>query len=378
MEIQMPGSQSGYLLIADITGYTMYLSQSELDHAQAILTVLLELLVEHTRPPLTISRTAGDAVISYGLQNNFYQGQTFIEMIEDTYVSFRKAIERMVLNNTCQCNACANISTLDLKFFVHFGAFAIQHIGDHDELVGTDVNLIHRLLKNQVTEQSGFRAYTLYTDAAIQQLGLSEVSQAMVPHNETYEHLGEVKTWIQDMHPVWERKRAGTQVTIPPGQVSIQVYADISLPPELVWDYLTRPDSRKIILGSDRTGVSQLKSGRISEGSVFQCYHGDQIIAQTILEWRPFERMISQDLLPVPFPNTTALNEFRLEPIETGTRLYQLISKASGPLAGRLLANKVISSMSKQGWKDIEAFKEFIERDHAARTAQSDQTGSIT
>jgi hypothetical protein len=34
--------------------------------------------------------------------------------------------------------------------------------------------------------------------------------------------------------------------------------------------------------------------------------------------------------------------------------------------------------MSKQGWKDIEAFKEFIERDHAARTAQSDQTGSIT
>src|SRR4030066_2308229 len=146
MEVTMATSQSGYLLIADITGYTLYLSQSELDHAQAILTVLLELLVEHPRPPLVISRLAGDAVVSYGLQNNFYQGQTFIEMIEDTYVSFRKAIERMVLHNTCQCNACANISTLDLKFFVHYGTFGLQRLSAHDELVGSDVILSHRLL----------------------------------------------------------------------------------------------------------------------------------------------------------------------------------------------------------------------------------------
>jgi hypothetical protein len=58
----------------------MYLSQSELEHAQETLTALLELLIKHTRPPLVISRLAGDAVISYGLQDNFFQGQTFIEL----------------------------------------------------------------------------------------------------------------------------------------------------------------------------------------------------------------------------------------------------------------------------------------------------------
>ena len=67
---------SGFLLIADITGYTAYLSASELEHAQGTLTALLELLIEHTRPPLIISRLAGDAVISYGLQDQFMQGQT--------------------------------------------------------------------------------------------------------------------------------------------------------------------------------------------------------------------------------------------------------------------------------------------------------------
>jgi hypothetical protein len=169
----MAKTQEGYILVADISGYTMYLSKSELEHAEATLTALLNLLVEHTPPPLVISQLEGDAVFSYGLRENFFQGQTFIELIEDTYIAFRKAIERMVLNNTCQCNACANISNLDLKFFLHFGTFAIQRIRDHDELVGSDVLLIHRLLKNHVQEKTGLQAYCLYTEAAINQLGLN-------------------------------------------------------------------------------------------------------------------------------------------------------------------------------------------------------------
>ena len=90
----------GYFLIADITGYTQYLGASELEHAQKTLTALLNLLIHDTRPPLVISRLAGDAVISYGLSDNFLTGQTFAETIEDTYVDFRRAIERMVHNTT--------------------------------------------------------------------------------------------------------------------------------------------------------------------------------------------------------------------------------------------------------------------------------------
>ena len=71
----MPETHEGYFLIADITGYTRYLSESELVHAQETLTALLELLVENTRPPLIISRLAGDAVISYGLSEEFFHWQ---------------------------------------------------------------------------------------------------------------------------------------------------------------------------------------------------------------------------------------------------------------------------------------------------------------
>ena len=185
--------ESGCLLIADITGYTAYLSDSELEHAQETLSELLELLIEHTRPPLIISRLAGDAVISYALGDGFSQGQTFVEMLEDTYVAFRRAIELMVLNNTCRCNACANVSNLDLKFFVHYGQFGRQQLSAHDELVGSDVNLIHRLLKNHVVEETGFGAYTLFTDAAIQSMGLEEAGATMTPLTEEYDHLGQVQ-----------------------------------------------------------------------------------------------------------------------------------------------------------------------------------------
>ena len=130
----MSKTHEGYLLIAHITGYTRYLSESELEHAQDTLTALLELLVENTGPPLVISRLAGDAVISYGLRENFFHGQTLIEKIEDTYVAFRKTIERLVLNNTCKCNACANISNLDLKFFIHYGTFGIQRISESEAM----------------------------------------------------------------------------------------------------------------------------------------------------------------------------------------------------------------------------------------------------
>lgn len=363
----MTSTQHGYLLIADITGYTMYLSQSELEHAQEVLQALLELLIDHTRPPLTISRTAGDAVISYSLLGASLNGQTFVELLEDTYVAFRRAIELMVLNNSCHCNACANIGSLDLKFFLHFGAFGIQRLGGHDELVGSDVNLIHRLLKNHIVEQTGVRAYTLYTDAAITQLSLGEFRHKLVQHRESYEHLGEVTVWIQDMHPVWAAKREAMRITIPPEKTALQIETEIALPPELVWDYLVRPEYRVTLIGSDRQEIQDRKEGRVAEGSIYQCYHGKQVIRQTVVQWQPFEQMTTEDLVPLALSPIRVLVDFRLIPTQHGTRLVQTMGKAQGPLLVRKVADRMLGSMAGKGKKDIEAFRQRIEADAAAR-----------
>lgn len=361
----MSKTREGYLLIADITGYTRYLNESELEHAQETLTALLELLVENTRPPLVISRLAGDAVISYGLRKGFLQGQTFIEKIEGTYVAFRKALERMVLNNTCQCNACANISSLDLKFFIHYGTFGIQRISDYDELIGSDINLLHALLKNSVTEETGFLAYALYTDTAIHRLNLEDLGEAMTPHNETYEHLGEVKVLVQDMHPVWEKKRSAAAVAYPYDRILDRFEVYIGLPQERVWDYLIQPEFRNTLIGSDRMEIANRAQGRIAPGSIYQCYHGDKLVPQTILEWQPFERMIVKELTPVG-TSISFINEYLLDSTNGGTRLTKTISRPIGPIIGRILFRLLSPIFRPTVNRAMDAFARQIESDFRA------------
>lgn len=368
----MSQTQSGFLLVADITGYTMFLSESELEHAQEILSTLMELLIEHTRPPLLVSSLEGDAVMSYALRGTDLRGQTFVEMVENTYVAFRQAIEIMVLNNTCQCNACANVANLDLKFFMHYGAFTIQRLSGHDQLVGSDVNLLHRLLKNHVIEQTGIRAYTLYTEAALEKLGLEGMRETMVPHRESYEHLEEVEVWVQDMHPVWQAKQDDVRVTIPPERVVVDVSVDIDMAPYELWDFMSRPEYRALAMNAERQEIVNARHGRIAPGTEFHCYHGgNRESNQVILVWHPFEQMTTQDTTPVP--KTTVLVNVLYTPTETGTRMTFQFSRSTGPWWGRIICDFVLARLSASFGNALLAFKERVESDLAAREYGADE-----
>jgi len=358
----------GYFLIADITGYTQYLSVSELDHAQQTLTALLNLLIEHTKPPLIISRLAGDAVISYGLREGFLSGQVFIEMIEDTYVSFRRLLELMVRNTTCPCNACRNIGSLDLKFFVHYGEFAVQRLDAHDELVGSDVNMVHRLTKNHVTEATGLKAYTLYTRAAIEQLGLADEVDQFTALEETYEHLPPVQVFIQDMHPVWEAKRDALQVMIGPEDELYRLETEIAAPREAVWNYFVQPEHFNVLLGGDRTAIVQRKRGRVAVGSVYQCFHGDSYITNTVVGWHPFDDFVVQFLVPTPLAGAICQVEIRLEETDLGTHFAEIIGKSTGPLLARLTADAGMKARQDHIRELVATFKKHIEDDQSVRS----------
>jgi hypothetical protein len=354
--------QRGFILIADITGYTAYLNQSELEHAQGTLTDLLELLIDHTERPLIISRLEGDAVISYGLESGFLSGQTLLETIETTYIDFRKAIELMVLNNTCQCNACANVSSLDLKFFVHFGSFVLQKLGDHDELLGTDVNLIHRLLKNSVTADTGIRAYLLCTDAAFEALGI-DASGAVVHHTESVPDFGEASMWIMDMAPVYEVGATDDRLELEPNEVIGTLTVDSSLPQHVVWDYMSDPGFRKVLLGSDRQEITDLKAGRVTTGTSYQCFHGDKSYSQVVLEWKPFERVVVEQSLELPGGPATMLLDYQLTPIDGGTRLTSTAARLSGKGLRRVLWKSMVKAAGRRSQQQLTQFRDHIEAD---------------
>ncbi|HKY56401.1 MAG TPA: DUF2652 domain-containing protein, partial [Anaerolineales bacterium] len=152
-------TQRGYLLLADISGYTSYVASTELTHSQDILSELLELIIDRIKPLMTIAKIEGDAVFAYTSETKITRGEAIFELIESTYVAFRSRREAAHRRTTCTCNACRNIPSLDLKFIIHHGDYFVQDIAGIKELVGSDVNLIHRPLKNHVSESTGWRAY---------------------------------------------------------------------------------------------------------------------------------------------------------------------------------------------------------------------------
>jgi hypothetical protein len=314
----MVSTQTGILLISDITGYTTFLNASELEHAQDSLRSLLELIVDHTQSPLVISRLEGDAVISYALEGSYQQGQTIIELIERTYLDFRRALNLMVLNTTCTCNACRNISNLDLKFLVHFGTFVLEPLHTYTELVGSDVNVIHRLTKNSVVEQTGITAYVLYTQAAVDALGIHEIAERMVVRTESPQDFGELTTYVQDMHALWGAEKGRATKSVRQDDADFMHEIDLPLAKGQLWDVVTRPEYVAIINASNTARVEGKKNGRIGIDATYYCAHGKSIARQTIVDWQPPDEYThAQDL---PF-NTCVLTTTRLSSIDGGTRL---------------------------------------------------------
>src|SRR5256885_2314599 len=121
-------AQKGFLLVADITGYTMFLTSSELEHAQGVLDALFKSIFAEIRAPITLSNLQGDAALAHLPDVNLPQRQFPLDAIERIYCSFSHALGAMRVNTTCSCNACRNINQLDLKFFLHHGTYATQQM----------------------------------------------------------------------------------------------------------------------------------------------------------------------------------------------------------------------------------------------------------
>ena len=101
-----------------------------------------------------------------------------LDTIERCYFGFRRRRRDVRQATSCECNACIRIPDLDLKFVVHHGEAIVQKVAGRQELLGSDVIVVHRLLKNDVVERLGIEAYALLSQAAIDAAGLDPVPRS--------------------------------------------------------------------------------------------------------------------------------------------------------------------------------------------------------
>ena len=154
-------------MIADISGYTGYLAEVELDHAQDILADLMGAIVSALRPGFRLAKLEGDAAFTYSIAETV-DGSMLLDTIERCYFGFRRRRRDLRRATTCECNACRHIPDLNLKFVAHHGSILRQRVAGRQELLGADVVLVHRLLKNEVTATTGADAYALFSQPCIE------------------------------------------------------------------------------------------------------------------------------------------------------------------------------------------------------------------
>jgi class 3 adenylate cyclase len=196
-----------YLLLADISGYTGFMSGVEQEHgvdfsggipaAYGVLGDLLNAVIEGVEPDFALVKLEGDAVFAAAPAATLDgHGDRVLDKLAAMYQSFIDSRTRAIPANDHVCIACPAVGHLDLKAVLHRGQSVRQMVGSGSDLLGPAVTVAHRLLKNTVRDRIGARPYVLMTDAAAGPLGLSGIGLA---HHEEYADAGRIEGRIVEL-----------------------------------------------------------------------------------------------------------------------------------------------------------------------------------
>lgn len=99
------------LLLADLSGYTAYLANSEPDHAPALAGDLVETVVRQLRPTLRLEKLEGDAAFLVAPLERV-DGPMLLDAVDATDDAFRRRMQSVTSATTCDCESCSRAPDL--------------------------------------------------------------------------------------------------------------------------------------------------------------------------------------------------------------------------------------------------------------------------
>ncbi len=141
----------------DISGFTKFVNNTEIEHGIHIIAELLELLIDSSIINLELVEIEGDALFMFTSKIPNYE-----QVLEQTTVmlkNFHKQTKSYETKRICNCGSCRTTTNLELKFLVHYGNLAFIKVKHFVKPYGREVIKIHRLLKNEIP----INEYILFT-----------------------------------------------------------------------------------------------------------------------------------------------------------------------------------------------------------------------
>ncbi|HEV2250509.1 MAG TPA: DUF2652 domain-containing protein [Candidatus Limnocylindria bacterium] len=301
-------SADGLLVMADISGYTAFVSGTEHEHSREILAELIENIAKSFGGKLSIDQVEGDALCCTTERT----GVEVADWLRETFATFHRRLRDMRAATTCPCHACRMIGSLGLKFIVHRGTYSRQVVAGVTQLHGADVNLVHRLLKNTVP----LREYLLATDAAMRDWPPS-ARAGYLEAPQRYD-LGDVAAAYLDLSPVRADALREDRTVVTDAEAKLRATRRYAAAPEDVWHLMTDPVARRTIMNVPRIDFEKGARGTLV-GAEYHCEHGGDrtTVFRVVNAERPAELTVTVEF---PFVGRIYRTD-RVVPEGPGTRV---------------------------------------------------------
>jgi hypothetical protein len=196
------GLQPALLLIPDISGFTRFIETSESPLAPYLIADLLEILIEANTIGMQVSEIQGDAILFYRLGPP-PRVQELVAQCRRIFLDFQNYLRLVERDNDSALGASLRAHDLTLKMVVHYGRVSVAQIRHFTKLMGRDVIVVHRLLKNNITGSE----YLLLSEGYLQTQTLTDLKRSfswtrLLGGKTTYEYLGDINYRYAHLTPL--------------------------------------------------------------------------------------------------------------------------------------------------------------------------------
>lgn len=262
-------------MLADISGYTKFITSTELEHSQDIISELLDTIVMTLSEHLELAQLEGDAVFFVG----DHTGPELIGWLEQAFVALHRRLRDILALTSCPCQACVRAPDLTLKVIAHHGVYTQQRIGTITQVHGADVIVPHRLAKNHVPS----REYILVCPPVLERIG--ERAAEFTPHQEDVADFGMMSVAYRDLAPLRAVAYAYERAEVRPDEAKVTIAGLFDAPADAVWKLITDPGDRQRWMGVERLDYRGGARGTLLGGE-YHCHHGpgaDEVISLRVL-----------------------------------------------------------------------------------------------
>ena len=191
------------ICIPDISGFTQFMSETDSELSTKVIPSLLNKIIYSNEIGLKVSEIEGDAVLFYKT-GKLPSLKTLINQCIHFYKEFYNQLNILKKIYEETEGSYKIPKTLGLKIILHYGLdIETVQIGKHIKLMGEDVIVAHKLLKNKVPKDE----YLLISENLLSQYNMTELDNKLYwgelkKGENVYEHIGEVNYTYVDLIPL--------------------------------------------------------------------------------------------------------------------------------------------------------------------------------